>query len=133
MAYIPATQVEVDSVDLSAFVITASLVFETESQDITTQADTSRQNGPGLQSNTIEIEFQLDPAVSGLTQTLEDLVGTTTTVVLIPTAGAVSSSNRRYTVVGAYLSSFQSIGGSLGSIATASAVFTGGDRAIANS
>jgi hypothetical protein len=51
---------------------------------------------------------------------------------MIPMTGAVSATNRRYTVTGAFLESFSSIDGGLGSVATTTAQFTGGSLAIAS-
>ncbi len=130
--YIPMTQVTVNSVVLDSKIVSAVLVNSKESQDVTTQADTARKFAAGLINLTVTIEVQLDQAASNTTATLEALVGSTTTLVLIPASGAVSATNRRYTVTGAYLESFNSIDGSLGSIATTQAVFTGGTLAIAS-
>jgi hypothetical protein len=130
--YIPMTQVTVNSVVLDSKIVSAVLVNSKESQDVTTQADTARKFAAGLINLTVTIEVQLDQAASNTTATLEALVGSTTTLILIPSAGAVSATNRRYTVTGAYLESFNSIDGSLGSIATTQAVFTGGTLAIAS-
>lgn len=130
--YIPMTQVTVNSVVLDSRIVSAVLSNSKESQDITTQADTARKFAAGLINLTTTLEVQLDQAAANSTATLEALVGSTTTLVLIPSAGAVSATNRRYTVTGAYLESFESIAGSLGSISTASAVFTGGTLVIAS-
>lgn len=130
--YIPMTQVTVNSVVLDSKIVSAVLSSSKESQDVTTQADTARKFAAGLINITVTLEVQLDQAAANTTATLEGLVGSTTTLVLIPATGAVSATNRRYTVTGAYLESFESIAGSLGSIATASAVFTGGTLVIAS-
>lgn len=131
--YIPMTQVTVNSVVIDDHVISCVLTNSKESQDITTQADTARKFTGGLGSVTVDLEIQLDQASGETTATLEALVGTTTTLIMVPTAGAVSSSNRRYTVTGAFLESFSSIDGGLGSVATTSCQFTGGTLTIANS
>ena len=131
--YIPMTQVTVNSVDISDRVISCTLTAATEAQDITTQADTARKMGPGLDSNTVDLEIQLDQAAGETTATLEALVGLTTTLVLIPNSGAASATNRKYTLTGAYLESFASIDGGLGSVATTSVQFVGGTLAITNS
>ena len=130
--YIPMTQVTVNSVNLDDRVVSCVLTKTKESQDVTTQADTARKFQGGLESITVDIEFQLDQAAGETTATLEALVGTTTTIVMIPNLGAVSASNRRYTVTGAFLESFSSIDGGLGSIATTTAQWTGGTLAIAS-
>jgi hypothetical protein len=131
--YIPMTQVTVNSVVMNDHIVSAVLQNSKESQDITTQADTGRVFGPGLINLTTTIEVQLDQAATNTTATLEALVGTRTTLILKPMAGATSATNRSYTVSNAYLESFESIAGTLGSIATASAVFTGGSLVIASS
>lgn len=131
--YIPMTQVTVNSVDLSDRVISCVLTNSKESQDVTTQADTARKFTGGLTSLTVDLEVQLDQAAGETTATLEALVGSTTTLVLIPNSGAASSTNRKYTITGAFLESFSSIDGSLGSVASTSCQFTGGTLAITNS
>lgn len=131
-AYIPMTQVTVNSVVLDDRVVSAVLTSTKESQDITTQADFGRIFAAGLINLNVTIEFQLDQDAGETTATMESLVGTRTTLILIPAAGAVSATNRRYTVSNAYLESFNFIDGTLGSIATSSAVFTGGSLVIAS-
>lgn len=131
--YIPMTQVTVNSVDLSDRVISCVLTNSKESQDVTTQADTARKFTGGLTSLTVDLEVQLDQAAGETTATLEALVGSTTTLVLIPSSGAASATNRKYTITGAFLESFSSIDGSLGSVASTSCQFTGGTLAITNS
>ena len=130
--YIPMTQVTVNAVNLDDRVVSCVLTRAKESQDVTTQADTARKFQGGLESVTVDIEFQLDQAAGETTATLEALVGSTTTLIMIPMTGAVSASNRRYTVTGAFLESFSSIDGGLGSVATTTAQFTGGTLAIAS-
>jgi hypothetical protein len=97
---------------------------------VTTQADTVRKYVGGLESITIDMEVFLDQAAAAVTATLEGLVGTTTTIVMQPMAGTVSATNRKYTVVGAYLESFSSIDGSLGNLASTSLQWTGGTLTI---
>lgn len=131
--YIPMTQVTVNSVNISDRVISCVLTNSKESQDVTTQADTARKFTGGLTSLTVDLEVQLDQAAANVTATLEALVGSTTTLVLIPNSGAASATNRKYTITGAFLESFSSIDGSLGSVASTSCQFTGGTLAITNS
>lgn len=130
--YIPMTQVTVNSVVMNDHVVSCVLTKSKESQDITTQADTARKFAGGLESITVDLEVQLDQASASVTATLEALIGSTTTIVMIPNSGAASATNRKYTVTGAFLESFSSIDGSLGSIATTQAQFTGGTLAITN-
>lgn len=124
------TQVTVNAVVLNSSVVSCVLTKTKESQDVTTQADTARKFTGGLESITVDLEVFLDQAASAVTATLEALVGTTTTLILIPASGAVSATNRKYTITGAFLESFSSIDGTLGSLATTSCQFTGGTLAI---
>lgn len=126
------TQVTVNSVVINDRIVSAVLQNSKESQDITTQADTGRVFGPGLVNLTVTLEVQLDQDAADTTATLEGLVGSRTTLILKPQAGATSATNRLYTVSNAYLESFNSIDGTLGSIATSQAVFTGGSLVIAS-
>ena len=126
------TQVTVNSVVMNDHIISAVLTNSKESQDITTQADTGRVFGPGLVNLTVTLEVQLDQAAANTTATLEALVGTRTTIIMKPMAGATSATNRSYTVSNAFLESFNPIDGTLGSIATTQAVFTGGSLVVAS-
>jgi hypothetical protein len=128
--YIPMTQVTVNAVVLNSSIVSCVLTKTKESQDVTTQADTVRKYVGGLESITIDMEVFLDQAAAAVTATLEALVGQTTTIVMQPMAGTVSATNRKYTVVGAYLESFSSIDGSLGSLASTSLQWTGGTLTI---
>ncbi len=128
--YIPMTQVTVNAVVLNSSIVSCVLTKTKESQDVTTQADTVRKYVGGLESITIDMEVFLDQAAAAVTATLEALVGTTTTIVMQPMAGTVSATNRKYTVVGAYLESFSSIDGSLGNLASTSLQWTGGTLTI---
>jgi hypothetical protein len=128
--YIPMTQVTVNAVVLNSSIVSCVLTKTKESQDVTTQADTVRKYVGGLESITIDMEVFLDQAAAAVTATLEGLVGTTTTIVMQPMAGTVSATNRKYTVVGAYLESFSSIDGSLGNLASTSLQWTGGTLTI---
>lgn len=128
--YIPMTQVTVNAVVINSAVVSCVLTKTKESQDVTTQADTVRKYTGGLESITVDLEVFLDQAAAAVTATLEALVGQTTTLVMQPMAGTVSATNRKYTVVGAYLESFSSIDGSLGSLANTSCQFTGGTLTI---
>ena len=130
--YIPMTQVTVNSVVISDHILSCVLTKTKESQDVTTQADSARKFSGGLESITVDLEVQLDQAAANTTATLEALVGTTTTLILVPTSGTVSATNRKYTVSGAFLESFSSVDGGLGSIASTSCQFTGGTLAISS-
>jgi hypothetical protein len=54
------------------------------------------------------------------------LVGTTTTLIIIPVATTVSSTNPRYTISNAYLAAHTPVAGAVGELAMTTLTFTGG-------
>jgi predicted secreted protein len=71
----------------------------------------------GLKSGSVTLSFHQDFAASSVDQTLWPLLGTTTTVVVKPTNGAVSSTNPSYS--GTFVvTSLTPINGSVGDLAT---------------
>jgi hypothetical protein len=128
--YIAATKAVVNSVDMTDHLVSCELVFTKEAQDITSMADNFRRFQGGLETCSVTMEVQLDQAAADVSATFEALVGTTTTIALNPTNAATSATNRLYTITNAFLESFAPISGSVGSIATATATFQGGDLTI---
>jgi hypothetical protein len=54
------------------------------------------------------------------------LVGTTTTLIIIPVATTVSATNPRYTITNAFLAAHTPVAGAVGELATTTLTFTGG-------
>jgi len=128
MAQIVLTDVdvEVNSVDLSDHVTSVTINFDVDAVEITAMGDTAHKFTGGLTNASATIEFQQDFASSSVDDTISPLVGTTTTVVILPTSDAVSATNPSYTLTSTYVASYQPIDGSVGDLSTTSVEFTGG-------
>jgi len=114
--------VTINSVDLSDHVRSVTFNYEGESIDDTNMADTTRIMAGGLLNYGVDIEFSQDFAASKVDATLFSLVGSTTTVVLLPTSSAASATNPSFTGT-MLLTSYNPISGSVGDLATTSATF----------
>ena len=114
----------INSVDLSDHGISVTVDLGLEPQDITAFGHTARATAPGLKTGDLQIEFLQDYASSEVDATIGPaaLDGSTFTVVIKPTKGAVSSTNPSYTAT-MWVSSYQAIGGSVGDQAKASVTF----------
>ena len=74
-----------------------------------------------------------DYAAANVEATIYPLVGTTTTVEIIPVDTTVGSTNPRYTVSGAFLAAHNPVAGAVGELAMTSLTFTGGTLVKATS
>jgi hypothetical protein len=128
MAVLVLTNVSVvvNSVTLSDHATSVTITYEKDSVETTAFGDSGHKFTGGLQNNSIEIAFQQDFATSNVEATVYPLVGTTTTVELIPVATTVSTTNPKYTVSNAFLASHTPVAGGVGELATTTLSFTGG-------
>ena len=111
-------KVTINSVDLSDHVEQVSFSYEAEGVDDTNMGDTTRVMLGGLLSYGVDITFSQDFAAAKVDATLFSLVGSTTTVVLVPVNTTVSSTNPSFTGT-MLLTSYSPIGGTVGDKATA--------------
>ena len=109
--------VTINSVDLSSYVTSVTLSQSADNLEDTAMGDTSRSYIGGLKSGTVDIEFNADFAASKTEATIFPLVGTSTAVVIKPVAASVSASNPSYTF-NAIVTSWDTLNGSVGEIAT---------------
>lgn len=123
--------ITVNSVDLSNRANSVTLTYEVDSVEVTAFGDSGHKFAGGLQNNSIEISFQQDFAAANVEATIYSLVGTTTTVVIKPTSGAVSATNPSYTISNAFLASHTPVMGAVGELAMTELTFTGGTLAKA--
>jgi hypothetical protein len=123
--------VVVNSVTLSDHATSVTLTHEDDSVEVTAFGDTGHKFTGGLQNNSIEIAFNQDFAAANVEATIYPLVGTTTTVEIIPVNTTVSTSNPKYTVTNAFLASHTPVAGGVGELATTTLTFTGGSLAKA--
>ena len=113
-------QITINAVDLSDHI--ASVTLSTSNDVIETTGFSStaaRTRVAGLQDNSVTIEFFQDFATSLVEQTIYPLLGTTTSVVVLPTSSAASATNPSYTFT-ALVSEWQPLSGAVGELSTAS-------------
>lgn len=131
--YLSNPSVTINSVDLSDQCTAATITYTVEALENTAFGSTARTYTSGLANNSVTVTLYQSYAGSETEASIYSLVGTTTTLVLKPASGAVSSTNPSYTLTGAYLESHTPINASLGELSTIDLTFTGGTLAKATS
>ena len=117
--------ITINSVALSSKANSVTLTYEVDAVEATAFGTNHIFIG-GLQNNSLEVALMQDYATSQTEATIYPLVGTTTTVVVKPTSGAVSATNPSYTITGTYLASHTPVAGGVGELAMTTLSFTGG-------
>lgn len=125
--------ITINSVALSDHANSVTLNYEIDSVEVTAFGSGGHTFTGGLQNNSIDVELMQDFAAANVEATVYPLVGTTTTVVIKPTSGAVSSTNPSYTITGAFLAAHTPVAGAVGELAMTSLSFTGGTLVKATS
>ena len=118
--------VTINSVDLSDRCQSISLSYESDSVEVTAMGQTSHVFTGGLFNISVDLMLFQDFASSETEATIFPLVGSTTTLVIKPTSGAVSATNPSYTIANAFVQSHQPVGGSVGDMAMTSMSVVGG-------
>lgn len=85
--------VTINSVDLSDHVAQVSFTETSAELDSTAMGDSNVTRIGGLKDGSVTIEFHADFAASEVYATLNPLLGSTTTVLVVPTSGSVSATN----------------------------------------
>lgn len=111
-------RVEINAVNLSSLVRKVTLTPSADAQESTAMGATYRARLGGLKDWKVEVEFNQDYAASLVDVTLFPLLGTTFTVKIRPTTGAISTTNPEYQGTG-LLTEYTPIDGSVGDLATA--------------
>ena len=113
-------KVTINSVNLSSYISSVTLSTSNDVVDTSGFSSTAaRTRVAGLQDNSVTIEFFQDFATSLVEQTIYPLLGTTTSVVVLPTSSAASATNPSYTFT-ARVSEWQPLSGAVGELSTAS-------------
>ena len=113
-------KVTINGVNLSDHIASVTLSTSADVVETTGFSSTAaRTRVAGLQDNSVTIEFFQDFATSLVEQTIYPLLGSTTTVVVLPTSSAASATNPSYTFT-ALVSEWQPLSGAVGELATAS-------------
>jgi hypothetical protein len=126
-------KVTINSVALSDHATTVTLNYEIDSVEVTAFGSGGHTFTGGLQNNSCEVVFNQDFAASNVEATVYPLVGTTTTVEIVPVNTTVGTSNPKYTISNAYLAAHTPVAGNVGELATTSLTFTGGTLVKATS
>jgi hypothetical protein len=113
-------KVTINSVNLSSYISSVTLNTSSDVVETTGFSSTAaRTRVAGLQDNSVTIEFFQDFATSLVEQTIYPLLGTTTSVVVLPTSSAAGPTNPSYTFT-ALVSEWQPLSGAVGELSTAS-------------
>lgn len=116
--------VTVGAVDLSAYVTSVTVDYQIDPVETTSMGATGHTFAAGLQSSTVQLNFNQDFAATKVEATLFPLVGATSSVVVKATPGAASATNPSYTCSG-FLAGYTPIAGAVGDLAALSATFQG--------
>lgn len=125
--------ITIGGTDVSSLCTSVTLNYEVDSVESTAFGSTGHTFVGGLQNVSVEVEMNQDYATSKTEATIYPLVGTQTTIVVIPVNTTVSATNPRYTVSNTYLAAAQPVAGAVGELAKQSLTFTGGSVAKATS
>jgi hypothetical protein len=111
--------------DVAARSNSVTLNYEIDSVEVTAFGGNHQFTG-GLQNNSVEITLMQDFASTQVESIIYPLVGTTTTLIIIPVNTTVSTTNPRYTISNAYLAAHTPVAGAVGELAMTTLTFTGG-------
>ena len=120
--------ISIAGTDLSSLANSVSLNYEFDSVEVTAFGGNHQFTG-GLQNNSCEITLMQDYAATKTEPVIYPLVGTTCTLIIIPVAGTVSTTNPRYTITNAFLAAHTPVSGAVGELAMTTLTFTGGTLA----
>lgn len=123
--YLSSPVTLVNSVDLSDQCTGATVNINYDQLEATAFGDSSRKYVSGLGSHSITLDFYASFAATESWITLSALAGTSTTVIVQPTAGAESATNPKMTLTGCFLATLPVVT-ALGALGTISVTFNGG-------
>lgn len=131
--YLTNPSVTVNSVDFSDQCSSATITVGYDQLEATAFGASGRAYVAGLESVDVTLTLFASYGTGEIEDTLQGLVGTTTTVVIKPSDAAVGASNPSYTITGAFLASFTPISGSVGELSSIDVNLVGGTWARATS
>ena len=115
--------VTLNSVDLSAYVTSATINRSFDELEVTAMGDTAHKFVKGLEASTITLDFLSDTAAANVNATLQAAWGTTVALTLKQTSAAVSATNPLYSTT-ILVNNTTDINGAVADIATQSITFT---------
>lgn len=111
--------VTINAVDLTDHVASVTWTESAAELETTAMGDSNVTRIGGLKDGSVSIEFHQDFGASSVYQTLYPLLGTTTTVTMTPTDGAVAADNPKHSA-SALVTELPVIDGSVSDLATVS-------------
>ena len=125
--------VTVNSVDLSDHVTAVTINRSFDELEVTAMGDSGHKFVKGLEASSVTIDFLNDTATGKVLQTLQAAWGTSVTVVIKQTSGAVSATNPSYTM-SCLINNTTDINGSVADLGTQSVTWNvNGTIAVATS
>ena len=127
--YLSNPALTVNAVDLSDQCTSATLTNVTQAQNSSAFGSTDSFYVSGMTDHTFEVELFLSYAASETWATLQNLVGTQTTVTISPTAAGLatpSATAPKFTLTNCYLEELPLIDASLGDLSAITLTFQGG-------
>jgi len=131
--YLSNPSLTVNSVDLSDQCTAATLTVGYDALETTAFGSTGRSYTAGLESVEVTMTLFCSYGAAEVEATLDAIVGTTTTIVILPADDVASATNPEYTITGAFLASYPPIDTSVGELSSIDVTFTGGTWARATS
>ena len=114
--------VVINSVDLSSQVEQVTVERKLDEVETTAFGDVAHNYVTGLESNKLTLSLYADYSAASVHATLSPLVGSTTTVVVKPTANATSTTNPSFTMT-ALISNYMPVDGKVGDVGKLSLTF----------
>lgn len=124
--YLGNAKVLIATVDVSDQVTSATMTRVIEPLESSAFGSTNRVYVAGMENSTFTATLMMSYAASETYINLKDLVGTSITVVVNPTAAADSATNPGFTLTGTYLSELAVIDATIGELGMVTITTTGG-------
>ena len=124
--YLSNPVVTVNSIDLSDQCTAATFTQRYDQLESTAFGDSSRKYTSGLGNHEVTLSLYMSYASSETYATLSQLVGTTTTVRVQPSAPPDSATNPGFILTGAFLAELPVINATMGELSTIDVTFVGG-------
>lgn len=109
----------INSVDLTNHIDQVTIEETFADVDTTAFGSTSKTRAAGLGDHKITLDFQQDFAAASVEATVYPLVGTTTTVVVLPVNAATTTTNPSYTMT-VLVNDWKPVDGKVGALAMSS-------------
>lgn len=124
--YLSNPSVTIGAVDVSANCTAATVTVGYDELESTAFGQTGRSFVPGLESVEVTLTLFNAYGTGEIEATLEAIVGTSTTLTILPANAAASSNNPEYVISNCFLASFPAIDATVGELSSIDVTFTGG-------